>query len=150
MKTIREKIPRFIFALLLVPTLAVCADDYKLEIVAQELAFPWSLAFMPNDELLVTGLPGRLRLVDSQGNLSEPIPGLPAVYYAGQGGLFDVVLHPQFSENRWVYLSFAEGQMGDNRTAIARGRWEQSTLVDIQVIFRVKSKKNAPVQQFRT
>jgi glucose/arabinose dehydrogenase len=70
---------------------------------------------------------------------------VPAVYFAGQGGLFDVVLHPRFAENQWLYLSFAEGGNNDNGTAIARGKLKGNALEDIEIIFRNFTRKDTPV-----
>src|SRR3990170_5707867 len=79
-----------------------------VETVARDLQNPWGLAFLPDNRLLVTEKPGRLRIVDQTGNLSEPIAGLPRIAARGQGGLLDVALDPGFAQNRLVYLSFAE------------------------------------------
>lgn len=118
---------------------------YQLETIATGLEKPWSLAFLPDGGFLVTELPGTLRRVSADGQVSESLSGVPAVYFAGQGGLFDVVLHPDFAGNRWVYLSYAEGDRKDNGTAIARGRLSDGGLVDVQVVFRLQTRKDTPV-----
>lgn len=110
-----------------------------VETLARNLQNPWSLAFLPDQRMLVTERPGRLRIVTPDGALSEPIRGLPPVSAQGQGGLLDVALDPDFSRNRAIYLSFAEDRGdGQNGTSVARGRLSQdeTTLEDIQVIFR--------------
>jgi len=82
---------------------------------------PWAMAFLPDGRLLVTEKPGRLKLVQP-GAMIGDISGVPAVDFGGQGGLGDVVLHPQFASNGLVYLSFAEKGEGDTRgAAVARG-----------------------------
>lgn len=133
------------FCLLL--AISSCHADvpYTLETVATDLETPWSLAFLPEGGFLVTELPGRLRQISASGEVSEPLGGVPAVYYAGQGGLFDVVLHPQFASNRLVYLSYAEGTLKDNGTAIVRGRLTDSALENPEVIFRMQTRKDTPV-----
>lgn len=104
------------------------------------LEHPWSLAFLPDrTSLLVTERPGRLRLATLQGELSEPIAGVPAVYARGQGGLLDVALSPDFATDRWVYLAYAEA--GEGRyagTAVGRGRLsaDRRRLEGFEVIFR--------------
>lgn len=133
------------FSLLLVVSGCHAAVPYTLETVASGLETPWSLAFLPEGGYLVTELPGRLRQVSASGELSEPLAGVPAVYFAGQGGLFDVVLHPEFATNRLVYLSYAEGAPKDNGTAIARGRLADGKLENLEVIFRVQTRKDTPV-----
>jgi len=124
------------------PTLA---DEYRLETWAQNLEQPWSLAFLPDDSALVTELGGSLRRIDAVGEVGEPIGNVPAVYFAGQGGLFDVVPHPQFENNRLIYLSYAEGEPDNNGTAIARGRLAGDELQEVEVIFRNFTRKDTAV-----
>ena len=91
--------------------------------------------------MLVTERPGRLRYVTMKGEVSEPIAGVPAVHAAGQGGLLDVVLDPDFSANSTIYLSYAEAGDGDvNGTAVARAKLDGSRLTDLEVIFRQSPK----------
>jgi len=71
--------------------------------------------------MLVTERPGRLRIVGTDGRLSEPLSGVPKVYASGQGGLLDVALSPTFDKDQVVYLSFAESGEGGAGTAVARG-----------------------------
>ena len=118
---------------------------YRLETFATGLDLPWSLAFLPDGTALVTEIGGTLRRVASDGRLSEPLGGVPAVYRASQGGLFDVVLHPQFARNQLIYLAYAEGPPGSNATAIARGRLQADRLEAVEVIYRVEPRKDTPV-----
>ena len=110
-----------------------------VETVARNLQNPWGLAFLPDGRMLVTERPGRLRIADADGSLSEPIQGVPRVAARGQGGLLDVALDPNFAQIRLVYLSFAEDR-GEGRagTSVARGRLSQNgtALEAVQVIFR--------------
>jgi glucose/arabinose dehydrogenase len=136
----------FLGALLaLGPAPVSLADGYRLEDWATGLSQPWSLAFLPDGSALVTELPGTLRRIEPDGRVGEPLANVPPVYFAGQGGLFDVVLHPGFAENRLVYLSFAEGSPGDNGTAVARGRLSLGALDRVEIIFRNFSRKDTPV-----
>jgi len=107
-------------------------------VVASGLANPWGLAAMPDGNWLVTEKPGRLRMVTAQGQIGEPIAGLPAVDARGQGGLLDVVLSPGFAQDRLVFWSYAEPRDGGNGTAVARGvlSADNSRLDQVQVIFR--------------
>ena len=83
--------------------------NYQIQQVASDLHFPWSLAFLPDGNLLVTERVGTLRIV-SNGKVSEPITGVPTdIYVKGQGGLLEVVLHPDFANNHWLYLSYSIG-----------------------------------------
>lgn len=115
----------------------------RVSTVVDGLANPWAIAFLPDDEgMLVTERAGALRLVDAQGNLSEPVEGVPQVDARGQGGLLDVALDPDFADNRLVYLSFSEAGDGGNSTAVARGRLndEANALEEVQVIFSQQPK----------
>jgi len=121
------------------------AEEFRLDTWASGLDLPWSLAFLPDGSALVTELGGKLLRTDASGAVVGPVANVPAVYFAGQGGLFDVVLHPEFARNRLVYLSYAEGSAGDNGTAIARGRLVENALQDVEVIFRNFSRKDTAV-----
>jgi aldose sugar dehydrogenase len=106
--------------------------------VASGLEHPWSLAFLPDGRLLVTERPGRMRIVSNTGSLSAPLTGLPAVLAAGEGGLLDVALDPDFKRNATLYWSYSEpapaGLPGAS-TAVARGRLVDGGLQDVRVIF---------------
>lgn len=78
---------------------------------------PWALAFLPDGRMLVTEKKGSLRVVTQDGSQSRPIEGLPDVDYGGQGGLGDVILHPNYDENGVIYISYAEAGVGDTRGA---------------------------------
>jgi aldose sugar dehydrogenase len=113
---------------------------FNVQIVAKGLEHPWSLAFLPDGAMLVTERPGRMRIVDQAGSLSAPISGLPRVHAAGQGGLLDVVLDPQFSDNQRIYWSYSEPRQGGNGTAVASGqlRRDGAPRVDgVTVIWRM-------------
>lgn len=119
--------------------------NYQINEVATGLAFPWSLAFLPNDELLVTERSGHLRKV-SKGKLSEPICCLPDdLYIKSQGGLLDVVLHPNYLQNGWVYLSYAAGNDEQNALKVIRAKLVGLTLVEQQLVFSVSPTKDTPV-----
>ncbi len=116
----------------------------RVETVARGLEHPWGLAFLPDGRMLVTERPGRLRLVERDGRLSEPLSGVPPVYARGQGGLLDVALSPTFARDRLVYLSFAEPGPGGAGTAVARGRLGERGLEGTQVIWRQQPKVEGP------
>ena len=117
----------------------------RAEPVAQGLEHPWGLALLPDGRMLVTERPGRLRLVDRDGRVSEPLGGVPPVAARGQGGLLDVALDPRFAENRVVYLSYSEpGTSGTAGTAVARGRLGEGRLEDVRVIYQQQPKVQSP------
>ncbi|MEX2582808.1 MAG: PQQ-dependent sugar dehydrogenase [Gemmatimonadota bacterium] len=114
---------------------------YRVVTVLDNLQEPWSMAFLPDGDMLVTEQPGRLRLVRDGVLVPTPISGVPEVRYQGQGGLLDVVLHPQFESNRLIYLSFskpnADGSQGT--TAVARARFEGDRLTGVEEIFEAEA-----------
>lgn len=124
------------------------ATKVRVDTVASGLEHPWGLAFLPDGRMLVSERSGQLRLV-KDGQVGKPLQGVPEVSAQGQCGLMDVVLHPKFAENQWVYFSFAEPQsrfnlerpgLGDNSTAVARTKFQDNALKDVEVIFRQQPK----------
>ena len=113
--------------------------DYKVVTIAEDLVQPWSMAWLPGGDMLITEKPGRLRVVRDGSLLPEAVPGVPDVFYEGQGGLFDVLPHPNFSENRWVYLTYSKETEGSSATAIARGRFENDRLSNVVEIFEAQA-----------
>jgi glucose/arabinose dehydrogenase len=99
------------------------------------LASPWSLAFLPDGDILVTERPGRLRVIRKDTLDPQPVDGVPAVVAGGQGGLLEVVLHPKFAENKFIYLTYSKKGEQGNTTALARGRFDGKTLTDLQDLF---------------
>ena len=113
----------------------------RVETVAEGLANPWGLAILPDGRMLVTERPGRLRLVSTDGKLSAPLAGVPAVYATGQGGLLDVAIDPQFASNQTIYLSFAESAPnGTAGTAVVRARLRDAGLDEVRAIYRQEPK----------
>lgn len=108
----------------------------RVVVVARGLERPWSLAFLPDGTMLVTERVGRLRIIRNGVLDPQPVAGVPQVRAVGLSGLMDVVLHPQFAENRFVYLSYTKPVEPDRATlALARGRWDGSALSDVRDIF---------------
>lgn len=121
---------------------AVSAADYQLETLASGLHHPWSVAQLPDGGLLVTERRGKLLQISADGSQREEIGGVPSTWVAGQGGFFDIVLHPEFATNRLVYLAYARGDQDANGTAIWRARLEDNVLRDGADILWVADKKN--------
>ncbi|HEX5000495.1 MAG TPA: PQQ-dependent sugar dehydrogenase [Terriglobia bacterium] len=103
--------------------------------VMKGLSHPWSLAFLPNGDILVTERPGRLRIVRNRRLDPKPIAGIPAVYTDGSGGLMDIALHPRFAENGLVYLTHTKAVPGGRTSALIRGRLDGMRLTDVQELF---------------
>jgi len=130
------------------PSIALAADvplPFEVEPVAT-FNEPWAMTFMPDGRLLVTEKRGRLYVVTQKGITSRPVEDTPNVDYRGQGGLGDVILHPDFADNNLIYLSYAESGVGKTRgAAVARGRLEfnergDGFLRDTQVVWRQNPK----------
>lgn len=119
------------------PVIRGAEHDLRVVTVADGLVNPWSMAFLPGGDMLVTERPGRLRLIRNGHLLPAPVSGVPAVVARGQGGLLDVVLHPDFATNRLVYLSYSKpvNDSGAATTAVARGRLENDQLTGVTDIF---------------
>ncbi len=114
--------------------------EFSVAKVVQGLAHPWGMAFLPNGDILITERVGRLRVVRN-GELDPlPISGVPKVALGGQAGLLDIVLHPRFTENRLIYLSYAGPGNGGKGTEVARARFVEGRLVDLETILVVHPK----------
>ncbi|MDZ7779769.1 MAG: PQQ-dependent sugar dehydrogenase [Gemmatimonadota bacterium] len=115
------------------------AHDFRAVTVVDGLEVPWSMAFLPGGDMLVTERPGRLRIVRDGRLLPDPVPGVPEVHAQGQGGLLDVTLHPDFESNRLVYLSYSKPLASGSTTAVIRGRFEDDQLSEVEEIFEAES-----------
>ena len=119
------------------PIRELVTDTKKIRVVpiAPGLDSPWSMAFLPGGDILVTERPGRLRLI-SKGKLEdEPIAGLPAIAFGTHGGLLDVTLHPNFERNNLIYFAYSKAGERGVTTAVARGRLDGRRLVDAADVF---------------
>ncbi len=116
-------------------------NSFEVEVIAEGLEYPWGMVFLPNGDLLVTEREGRLRRV-SDGKLQDAaITGLPNnMYIEGQGGLLDVTIDPEFSDNNLIYLSYAGSGEGGAGTEVAKARLNGDALEDLEVIFKVQPK----------
>lgn len=120
------------------------ATTVTAQTMVADLEAPWGMAFLPNGDVLVTELLGKLRYIKAGANWSleaEEITGLPPVKAGGQGGLMDVTLHPNFARNKLIYLSFSVGDEAANRTRVVRAKLEGRNLSDVQTIFEVSPAK---------
>ena len=143
----------FIYSLIVVFTLSfgsakaqtLSFPSYTIETIAKGLDYPWALAFLPDGDLLVTERTGQIRIV-SQNTVSEPLVGLPKdIYVQGQGGLLDVVLHPNYHINGWLYLSYTVGSDDKNALQVMRAKLSGNQLIQQQIMFTVSPFKDTPV-----
>jgi len=124
------------------PVYRSAQHDFQLVKVADGLVNPWSMAFLPDGDMLITERPGRLRIVRDGTLLFDPVPGTPEVLAEGQGGLLSVRLHPDFASNRLIYLSYSKpiGDGSSATTAVVRGRFENDRFTDEEEIFEAVSR----------
>ena len=116
---------------------------FRVVTVAEALENPWSIAWLPDGDMLVTERPGRLRIIRDGELLPDAVPGVPEVQARGQGGLQEVAVHPDFESNRLVYLSFSKPNAeGLATTAVVRGRLENDRLTNVEEVFEAKAWSN--------
>jgi len=122
---------------------------FTLDTIETGIGVPWSLAFLPDNDMLVTDKSGSIRIVRDGKLLEKAVEGVPKVFTRGQGGLFDLELHPDYEKNGWLYISYAAvaEKKGDNggMTYIMRARLKDFKLVDQQIIFKGEPFTNAGV-----
>ncbi len=126
---------------------SVQAASYRVETVVTGLVHPWSLAFLPDSRMLVTERPGRLRVIEPgpDGLIQlrpDPVAGVPPVLARGQAGLFDMVLDPEFVNNRRVLLSFAHGTPESNHLRVLSAKFDGRQLQDVRPIFTSRPAKS--------
>lgn len=121
------------------------AGPLKIEHIATGLEHPWAMVLIGENQILISERAGRLRQVKDGQLQDDPIAGLPESYVRAQGGFQDLVLHPRFDENGWIYLSFAHGNARANATRVVRGRLDGNRWVDEEVIFTARPSKSTPV-----
>jgi glucose/arabinose dehydrogenase len=121
---------------------------FRFKTITEDLETPWSIAFLPDDRMLVTELPGRLRIIDHGQLRPQVVTGTPAVRARGQGGMLAVATHPQFKDNGWIYLSFSDpatkGTTEVAMTAVVRGRIRGNEWTNEETIFRAPRESYLP------
>lgn len=127
-----------------IPAQAVLQSEkqgIRLVTLVTGLENPWSIAFLPDGRMLVTEREGRLRLIGADFKLHpKPIEGLPEIVARGQGGLFDVVLHPDYARNGWIYWAYNAPGPGGWGTALARGQLQGHRMTNVQTLFSMVPK----------
>ncbi len=120
------------------------AKEYSVTTIAEGLDHPWSLAFLPNKDLLVTERSGSLRIIRDGKLMDQKISGLPDIYVKGQGGLLDVILDPAFKTNQRLYLSYSSGTRNSNTLKVISAQLKDFSLQDVKVILTVAPTRNTP------
>ncbi|PWW82741.1 glucose dehydrogenase [Prosthecochloris marina] len=126
------------------PETAPVSKDFRIVTVLDNLDFPWSLAFLPDGDVLITERNGNMLRYGKDGEL-HLVSGLPDIHPTGQGGLLDVILDPDFPTNRTIYFSFVAKDNGDYGTEVARAVLDHSSLKNLQVIFRAVPKTSSGI-----
>jgi glucose/arabinose dehydrogenase len=134
---------KFILLLTLLTLSPAHGADYGLETIADDLSYPWSVAFLPGGAYLVAERDGQLQRLDADGSRTS-IAGVPSTYFAGQGGFFDILLDPGFQENQVVYLSYAHGTPENNGTGVIRARLVGDSLEDSELILLTEPARSTP------
>ena len=117
--------------------------DYRLVPVAEGLVQPWSMAFLPGGDMLVTERPGRLRIIRQGNLLPQAVEGLPQIFTGNnQAGLLEVAPHPNFASNRQLYLTYSKPlESGkESTTALIRARFENDRLTNVEQLFESVSR----------
>jgi glucose/arabinose dehydrogenase len=115
--------------------LTMSGTAYRVVPVVGGLVNPWSLTFLPNGDMLVTEKPGRLRVVRNGKLEPQPVTGIPEVWATGQGGLLEVLPHPRFAENQWLYLTYSKPCEKGATTALLRGKFDGKALTEAKDLF---------------
>jgi glucose/arabinose dehydrogenase len=122
------------------------ATPFEVVTLTTGLVHPWGLAFLPDGSMLVTERPGRLRRISPTGALDPtPVAGVPAVVAQGQGGLLDVIVDPDFDQNRLIYLTYSAAGSGGAGTRVARADLTEQGLANLTVLLDMERKTNAGV-----
>jgi glucose/arabinose dehydrogenase len=119
---------------------ATTVTNVALKPIATGLVSPWSIAFLPDGKILVTEKPGRLRVIEHGKLLVAPVSGVPMLEELGQGGLLDVVLHPNYLKNGWLYLSYTAKDEQGVGVEVMRAKLKHHQLQQQEVIFTQRPK----------
>ena len=120
------------------------AKDYTVKTIAEGLDHPWSIAFLPNKDQLVTERTGSLRVIQNGKLLAQKISGLPEILVRGQGGLMDVILDPDYVNNSMIYLSYTSGMRNDNTLKVISAKLVDLSLHQVKVILAVSPGRDTP------
>lgn len=116
---------------------------YQTQVLAEGLDNPWALVFLPDGRYLISEKSGQLQLLE-QGKLTR-LTGTPETYVKSQGGLQDLLLHPDYAQNGWIYLSYAWGDGQGNATRLARFQLQGNAVTNLQVLFTAEPLKKTPL-----
>ncbi|MDO6489098.1 PQQ-dependent sugar dehydrogenase [Colwellia sp. 6_MG-2023] len=132
---------------MLITSAITCAEtqnkEYNVSTIVENLKYPWSIAFLPNNDMLVTERIGALRIIRDGKLLEKAISGLPDIYVDGPAGLFDILLDPNFEKNQKLYISYSAGTKSNNFVSVMSATLQGLSLQHQKVIF-TGSSRNTP------
>jgi glucose/arabinose dehydrogenase len=113
---------------------------FRTETLETGIGVPWGMAFLPGGDILVSDVSGKIRVIRDNKLLPDPVQGVPPVFNRGQGGLFDIELHPDYAKNGWLYISYAAPDNTEKPTGgityVMRAKLKNNTLTDQQILFK--------------
>ena len=118
------------------------AKGWRTETIAEGISHPWGMAWLPDGRLLVTGRSGELFMLNGKKFDKIPMEGMPAVFNVGQGGVFDISVHPADKRNARIYMTLATGDASANRTTLVQGIFDGKRVHGIKTLFRVQPDKS--------
>ena len=133
----------YILFLIICSSFQACAQDknpvntnHDYQLIVPDLNIPWGFVFLPDGSMLINEKEGKI--IHFKEGKKTNIEGVPNVYNRGQGGLLDIVLHPNYKENGWIYLSYAssEGEGTGGHTAVMRAKLKDNTLMEKQLLYK--------------
>lgn len=119
-------------------------DKFEAIDVSSDVSIPWGMAQLPNNDILISERSGKLLVIRKEKLFGE-VQGLPTIKAAGQGGLLDIALHPNFTENRWLYFTYADssGDKSGSNTALMRAKLSEDSLILSQQTLLYKAQENS-------
>jgi len=124
-------------------------ENISTSLLVDGITIPWAMVQLPSEEILISEREGELRVFKNGHLLSKHVTGLPEIHSNGQGGLLDLALHPDFSNNQWIYFTYAskEGKKSGSNTALMRAKLNISSLTLIEQKLLYKAEPNAKKRQ---
>lgn len=118
--------------------------NFSVQEVVSGLNRPWGMTFLPDGRMLITEKAGTIRIVENGQLSDETLSGVPEVWNRGQGGLLDIILHPEFEQNGWIYISYSYLEDGGSHTAVSRFKLDGYSITDLEVLFEGKPLTGLP------
>ncbi|MEX2657096.1 MAG: PQQ-dependent sugar dehydrogenase [Balneolales bacterium] len=111
------------------------AQNFYVQTVVEGMNVPWGMAFLPDGRVLITERSGSIHIVENGELREEPLQNAPEAVDGGQGGMLDIVLHPDYDENGWIYVSYSRNVNGGRNTVLSRMRLDGYAFTDVEEIY---------------